>query len=173
MEGLSGSERATPKLLIGALCAPADTAHARTGLGIFSTCCSPLSSKLPSHLPSTSLYTVSEIRMSPRIGDPLQPDGIVAPLRVCQTSGTIADRCVERRSDVRRGAFVRNRGDKTITAALHVGDVMFAGLFSIERFTQRRYVHAETDFFHNDVRPNLGDQHLVSDHFSGAFDQRQ
>jgi hypothetical protein len=62
-----------------------------------------------------------------RIGDPLQPDGIVAPLRVCQTSGTIVDRCVERRFDVRRGAFVRNRGAKTIAAARHVGDVILAG----------------------------------------------
>jgi len=46
-------------------------------------------------------------------------------------------------------------------------------LFSIERFTQRSDVHAETDFFHDYVRPNLGDELLVSDHFSGAFDQRQ
>jgi hypothetical protein len=69
--------------------------------------------------------------------------------------------------------IVRYRGAKTITAALHIGDVILAGLFSIERFTQRSYLHAETDFFHNDVRPNLGDELLVSDHFSGAFDQRQ
>ncbi|MEH2569829.1 hypothetical protein V1289_009456 [Bradyrhizobium sp. AZCC 2289] len=110
------------------------------------------------------------------LGDELfadEADGIVAPSHVCQTLGKIIDRCVERRFDVRRGAFVRNRGAKTITAALHVGDVMLAGLSSINRFAQRSDVHAETDFFHNDVRPNLGNEILVSDHFSGAFDQRQ
>src|ERR1700733_13670799 len=99
-------------------------------------------------------------------------DGIVAPSHVRQTLGKMIDRRVERRPGIRRGGFERNGSAKTIAAARHAGDVLLAGLSSIERFAQSSDVHAETDFFDGGVWPNLGDELPVSDYFSGAFDQR-
>jgi len=111
MEGLSGSERAAPNLSIGALCAPARTAYARTGWEMFLSCSSPRSSKPTSKLAFDFAVHLLGIRMPARIGNPLQPDSNGDPIAVEITilpNGNVTKVLSPKRN---LGCYLRKRDD--------------------------------------------------------------
>src|SRR4030088_2769933 len=71
----------------------------------------------------------------------------------------------------RRACGMRNRRDKTVTAARHIGHIAHARSTFSERLAQRRNVIAKVALIDHKVRPHSCEQLLLADHFGRAFDE--
>src|SRR5260370_22502848 len=69
----------------------------------------------------------------------------------------------------RRACGTRNRRDKTVAAARHIGHIACARSLLPKRLAQRRDMKAKAALIDHKVRPHSCDQLLLADHFGRAF----
>src|SRR6266849_4219500 len=71
----------------------------------------------------------------------------------------------------RRACGTRNRRDKTVAAARHIGHIARARSPLPKRLAQRQDMKAKAALIYHKVRPHSCDQLLLADHFGRAFDE--
>src|SRR5216684_4888784 len=71
----------------------------------------------------------------------------------------------------RKACGTRNRRDKTVTAARHIGHIARARSPLPKRLAQRQDMKAKAALIDHKVRPDSCDQLLLADHFGRAFDE--
>src|SRR6266851_5812380 len=71
----------------------------------------------------------------------------------------------------RRACGTRNRRDKTVAAARHIGHIARARSPLPKRLAQRQDMKAKAALIYHKVRPHFCDQLLLADHFGRAFDE--